>query len=217
MAPPNPYYRTLNLLIHLGWIEPNVRLAEEDIASLLNSQEHAPELAVVQDVFSYETRLWAFAQLLPDDVELWAEWQNYTGKANALLGQPRDEYLRSVMQQSRHYMRLDSEWNWAEIGEFANQTADRTWADNLTTESGYFETVLYIYTHQGLIREHLLDVLNILILDTTETPIAIQNVVDSVVGQVCAYQPAINPHELAELIIDRLRHFLYHGVLEIAS
>lgn len=212
---PNPFYRTTYLLSKLGLFETDQLLTQPEISTLIAAREESPEGVVLSDVFQYETRLLEFNETLPNGTVLWADWENYSRRTNTLLALPPEEYLQKTIGQSPRCVRLDSAWNWAEVSEFAGQTANRDLAQNLTADPSYYETVLYIYVHQGLVREHLLDVLNILILDTLEEPAMMQTVVDSVVEQVCVHQPATNTTELASLIVDRIRHFLYHGVLEL--
>ena len=212
---PNPFYRTAYVLAKLGLCETDKQLTMYEINTLIAARQALPEGVVLADVFQYESRLLEFNQTLPTGQTLSKDWQTYSRQTNTLLALPPEQYRQKTIGQGPRCVRLDSSWDWAEVSEFAGQTANRDWADNLTAEPSYYETILYIFVHQGLVREHLLDVLNILILDVAETPVAMHTVVDSVVEQVCQHQPATNPAELAGVIIDRIRHFLYHGVLDV--
>ncbi|GAB2565845.1 hypothetical protein [Spirosoma areae] len=97
------------------------------------------------------------------------------------------------------------------------QQAGRDLDHNLQTEPSYYETLLYIYPHQGLVREHLLDALNMLILDALEQSASIASVINAVCDQVLAYQSQMNNEELANTVMSRIRHFLYHGVLAVVA
>ena len=216
-APPvNLFYRTQYVL---STIQPLAVSATESNALLtqINALPNENAKSVLLDAFQYEQCRQAFVNALPDTVTLKQDWQRWSAKTNALLSLPVETYHQQLIQRSAYFHRIDSEWNWAEVNEFAGQDADRDFAHNLQVAPAYYETVLYVYLNQGVVREQLLDALNMLILDALEESATIASVIEAVSEQVLVYQPTLDKEELAKTILSRVRHFLYHGVLMVSD
>lgn len=208
------FYRTGYIL---GIINPSLHFGQStpEWTELINQFSEEQPKNVLADAFQYERYRQKFVESLPDPIVFKQHWEHYSEQANALLSLPRDVFSHKVIRQSSYCYRIESEWNWAEVNEFAGQTADRDLAGNLQTEPAYYETLLYVYWHTGIIREQLLDALNILILDALEAPTSIASVMDTVGDQVLAYQSQVDRSQLADTILKRIQHFLYHGILEV--
>ncbi|MBD2705004.1 hypothetical protein IC229_30525 [Spirosoma sp. BT702] len=211
---PSPFYRTEHLLNSLQAFSLFNKSAEE-LEIFIDALPEGQLKVVVTDVFQYECRRQDFSRTLPEPAIFKSHWQHYSQQTNTFLGLPLEVFSRKSIRQSAYCFRIESEWNWAEANEFAGQTADRNLIDNLQTEPAYYETLLYVYPHAGIIREHLLDAINILILDALETTRSIDSVVDGICDQVTDHQSQVDHQQLRDTIINRIRHFLYHGVLEV--
>ncbi|ADB40420.1 DUF6734 family protein [Spirosoma linguale] len=207
-----PFYRT-GYILEQTQPQPLPNLSATELATYVNALPVGPTKTVVQDVFQFESRRQAFITSLPDAATLRRHWQQYSRDTNNLLALPAEEYFQKQIRPGVCSSRIEAEWNWAEANEFASQTADRDLAHNLQTESSYYEIVLCVYLHQGLVREQVLDVLAMLILDAVEAPVCLGSVCD----QVLAHQSEVDKGALAETVLSRIRHFLYHGVLEVVS
>lgn len=211
------FYRTQYILFTLGITNQPNALTNEQLTQLIASLPNAATQIVVQDVVDFEQNRAEFVALLPSLPKRWEHWWAYSRRINSLLSLPVHEYMNAPILPGQHCVRLSSEWNWAEANEFVGQTADRNLADNLIAEPSYFETLLYYYPHQQLVREQLLDILNILILDALEEPLSMSEVISVISEQILAHQPQTNLQELAETVVGRIRYFLYHGVLDVAA
>ncbi|MFD2937752.1 DUF6734 family protein [Spirosoma flavum] len=211
---PRPFYRTLYALQTLGLIQSDSSIAVKDVAKLIENLPDGPHKDRLIDVWQYESSRQAYVQDLPEISANWQKWRYSSNQVNTLLAQPAATYRQAVVRRSDRCVRIESEWNWVEANEFAGQTADRGLYDNLQTEPAYFEVLLYYYPHQKLVREQLLDVLNILVLDTLEEPLSIEKLIESVAAQVLSYQLQANLAELSATLLGQIRHFLYHGILE---
>ncbi|SOD83040.1 DUF6734 family protein [Spirosoma fluviale] len=213
---PSPFYRTAYLLESVQLPNP----IGPSVAALSTHIQALPEnevKSVLEDVYQFEYGRQRFIDALPGSATLTQHWQTYSRQTNTLLALPAEVYHQQSIRLGRYCQRIESDWNWAETNEFAQQTADRDLAHNLHLEPSYHEVVLYIYLHQGIVREQLLDALNMLILDTLEAPASITSVIDGVCDQVAAYQSEVDRAELVDTILSRIRHFLYHGVLEVCE
>lgn len=213
---PNPFYRTQYVLSSLRSF-PRSPLSFDDLSAEINAISDETPKAVLTDGFEYEQRRQAFIDALPDATALKHAWQAWSISANALLSLPFETYYQRVVRLGDYCQRIDSEWNWAEVNEFAGQNADRDFAANLRVAPAYFEAILSVYLHLGVVREQLLDAINILLFDALEEPAAIAVVIENVCEQVRQYQPSANPVELNATILGRIRHFLYQGVLVVCD
>ena len=205
-----PFYRVQALLEALGLPVSNQPF-DQQIAALPDT----PTKAVLTDLLQYETSRQEAMQSLPPPAQRWHNWQTYSRQVNDLLAEPEAVWQQAHIGLHPATVRIESEWDWAEVNEFAGQTAARNGADNLTAEPAYYEVVLLYYPHQDLLREQLLDALNMLLFDALSEPLPIEAVVETLVEQV--YQPQTDIVQLSALVYSRIRHFLYHGALQIVS
>ena len=216
-APPaSPFYRTQYVL---GVVQPSATPATTPHALLtqLNALSNEAIRPVLLDAFQYEQQVREFIAALPNTATLKQDWQRWSATTNALLSLPVEVYRQQRIQRSAYFQRIESEWNWAEVNEFAGQDASRDFAQNLQAAPAYYGTILYVYIHQGVVREQLLDALNILLIDALEEPATIASVIESVSEQVLPYQPTLDKAGLAQTILGRIRHFLYQGVLIVSD
>ena len=212
----NAFYRTHYILHTFHLIDSTRPLSREQLTVLIRALPDDETKQIVSDVFQFESGRQVFVESLPNVNLLWKQWQQYSRQTNDLFSLPAKEYYEHKIKLSSRCIRLDSEWKWAEANEFAGQTTDRDLADNLNIEPAYYEVLLYYYPQQQFVREQLLDALNMLILDALDEPSTIHGITEAVIEQILEYQPQANPQELSDTIFSRIRHFLYHGVLEVA-
>lgn len=212
----NPLYRTqyvLNAVLPISQLP----LITNDLSAQIAALPDENAKAVLTDALQYEQRRQAFINALPDAATLMQDWQRWSLVTNTLLSLPYETYCQQTIRSGHYGQRIESEWNWAEVNEFASQQAGRDFAHNLQVPAAYYETMLYVYIHEDVVREQLLDALNMLILDTLDEPATIGSVMDRVCQQVLAYQPALDGQQLAHTLLGRIRHFLYHGVLVVSD
>ena len=159
----------------------------------------------------------AFVAALPPEDQLLEEWKAYSKMVNETLALPKAVLLKQPIGHSKRSKRIGSEWNWAEINEFAGQDQNRNVLDNLDIAPAYFEVALYVYADQQTVKEHLLDALNMLLLDVFEESKPFGEGIEEVKNQVLEHQPSLNQDELKETLTSRTRFFLYHGLLEFGE
>lgn len=199
----------------------NLITSGKDFVSVLSfyyeSMPECGDKVVLNDVFQYEKERQDFIKDLTDDALFRNRWKEYSQKTNQVLSLTEPNYIQKRVQQSIFCKRISSEWNWAETNEFMDQKEVRNYSDNLKTEPSYYEIVLYVYLHQSTIKEHLLDALNILILDTFETPFAMESAIALILKDIQNFQSNMNISQLKATILERIRFFLYQGVLEFSE
>jgi hypothetical protein len=195
------YKRTFLVANAIGLTITN---AENDIKNSQNQQ--------LNDVFGYEKAIKQNAELVSK-----INWKVYSTAVNYLLSRPKEEYLSTKVKQSEFCFRIISEWDWSEINEFLGQGTHKNLLDNLEIEPTYFEVVLYHYKHLNIIREHLLDAWNIMILDESEQEISINALIANIWNQVCAYQVISQKEVIEQLLLERIKFFLYQGILKIEN
>ena len=195
------YKRTFLVADAIGLTITN---AENDIRNSQNQQ--------LNDVFGYEKAIKQNAELVSK-----INWKVYSTAVNDLLSRPKEEYLSTKVKQSEFCFRIISEWDWSEINEFLGQGTHKNLLDNFEIEPTYFEVVLYHYKHLDIIREHLLDAWNIMILDESEQEISINALIANIWNQVCAYQVISQKEVIEQLLLERIKFFLYQGILKIEN
>ena len=212
----SPFYRTQYVL---SVVQPSAIPATEPdvLLTQLNTLSDEAVRPVLLDAFQYEEQRQALIGALPGAATLMQDWQRWSATTNALLSLPVETYSQQIIQRSAYFQRIESEWNWAEVNEFAGQDASRDFAQNVQAPPAYYETILYVYMNVGVVREQLLDALNMLLIDALEEPATIASVIESVSEQVLPYQPTLDKVGLAQTILGRIRHFLYHGVLVVSD
>ncbi|MFN4147026.1 MAG: DUF6734 family protein [Runella sp.] len=168
--------------------------------------------AVREDLALYEQEKQYWIDNLPPLPKLWEHWRGLSQQVNALLMLPEQEMRQQVIGQGRYCKRLVSEWNWVEANEFVGQT---DYAANATAPSGYYEVILYLYLHEGVVKEQKLDIVGILLLDTFEEAQPIEAGIEAVWQQIIPHQPTAQETSFKGYLLSRLRFYLYQGVLEI--
>jgi hypothetical protein len=163
----------------------------------------------LNDVFDYENTKSKSIKYLKK-----INWDVYSNVVNKVLSQPKENYLRAKIKQSEFCFRIVSEWDWSENNEFSGQGANKNLLANLETDPAYFEVVLYHYKHLDIIREHLLDAWSITILDESEYKISINELVSTIWTQVSIYQPISEKENIEKMLIERIKLFLYQGILQ---
>lgn len=169
---------------------------------------------IYDDVANYEQEKKEWVESLPPINALWERWQRYSKEANERLALTEPLLLAQTLQHSVLSKRLVSEWNWVETNEFAGQNKIPNYIENLQLSPAYYEVVLYIYLHQGVVKEQLLDAVGILLLDAFEVPRPFGEGLDDVWEQISAYQPQAEKNLLKETLMSRVRFYLYQGILE---
>lgn len=192
-------------------------LAKQELDGLLCKIKNPNQKLIIEDAFIYESSIEKYRTQLLNDHTFEKDWKVYSINVNSFLSLPENVYLQRRIKQSNRCFRIDSSWDWSEKNEFYGQNQPRDLVDNLKCQPAYYEVVLYRYLHQDIIREHRLDVINILVLDELEEPQLIATLVESVGRQLHSLQPQLNVIQLEKTILDRVRHFLYMGIIEIAD
>lgn len=217
---PDFFYRTKEVLqtVASDFILPT---SSQDFISTLGlyyeSMPESTEKAVLNDVFQFETEKQDFIVDLPDETLFRKRWQKYSQKVNQTLSVEESSFVQRKVKQSNFCKRIWSEWNWAETNEFMNQKEFRNYSDNLKSKPSYYEVVLYIYLHQGTVKEHLLDAFNMLLLDIFEESMTMEQGIEWVLDEIKNFQPNANEVQIKATILERVRFFLYQGVLEFSE
>jgi len=110
---------------------------------------------------------------------------------------------------------IETAWNWAETNEFAMQKHGFDYLSNINKESAYFKVVLMLCVEQSTVVEMLLDVVNIMLFETTFEKQKIKDVIYQVISQVKTYIPDKTDAELSNILISKISYFLYHHVLRL--
>jgi len=195
------YERTLCMANAIGLEMSNI---ENDIGNNQNQQ--------LNDVFAYEKAIKQKTELLPK-----INWEAYSKASNNLLSLPKEKYLSAKIKQSEYCFRIVSEWDWSEINEFLGQDKEKQILQNLEEDPSYFEVILYHYKQLGIIREHLLDAWSMMILDEAENTLTINEIMANIWTQVSDYQPVSEKYNLERLLLERIKFFLYQGILEVVN
>jgi hypothetical protein len=195
------YERTLCVANAIGLEMSNI---ENDIGNNKNQQ--------LNDVFAYEKAIKQKTELLPK-----INWEAYSKASNNLLSLPKEKYLSAKIKQSEYCFRIVSEWDWSEINEFLGQDKEKQILQNLEEDPSYFEVILYHYKQLGIIREHLLDAWSMMILDEAENTLTINEIMANIWTQVSDYQPVSEKYNLERLLLERIKFFLYQGIIEVVN
>ncbi len=170
-----------------------------------------------EDIAQYEQQKQEWIETLPPLAALRAHWQIHSQQINAALSEPDEVLLQKTVQHHLFTKRLCSEWNWAEANEFVGQEKAPETAFDATIEATYYEVVLYVYLHQNIIKEQLLDTVGILLLDAFEKPQPFGAGMEAVWQQIKSHQPKAHEAQTKQLLASHLRFFLYQGALAFAS
>ena len=169
---------------------------------------------VMADVVQYEQEKKAWIESLPPVAELWRHWRVYSVQVNALLSQPDQLLAQQSIRHSSYLKRLCSEWNWAEINEFVSQDREANWSANANQTAAYYEVGLYLYLHEGVVKEQLLDAVGILLLDNFEEAQPLGTGIEAVWQQIKTHQPTAEERAFKVSLMSQVRFYLYQGVLE---
>lgn len=174
---------------------------------------HTPTEVMV-DIAQYEQEKQEWIAQLPPVAVLWERWRTYSVQVNALLSLLDKQLIQKPLQQSSYLKRLCSEWNWVEANEFWGQEQQPNYTANATLPAAYHEVVLYVYLHERVVKEQLLDIVGILLLDTFEEVQPLGIGIEAVWQQIKTHQPTANEREFKASLMSRVRFYLYQGVLE---
>jgi hypothetical protein len=172
-------------------------------------------IELLEDVRQYEQEKQAWIEALPSTAALRTQWQVRGQSVDAFLSQSDIQIAPQPLQHSQYAKRLSSEWNWAEVNEFMGQNREVDWSANITLPAAYYEVLLYVYWQEGVVKEHLLDAVGMMLLDTFETAQPWTEGIEAVWRQIVQHQPQANEHAIKEVLASRLRFYLYQGVLEV--
>jgi hypothetical protein len=170
-------------------------------------------VAMREDITQYEQQKQEWIETLPPLAALRAHWQAHSQQTNAALSQPDEVLFQKTVQHHLFTKRLCSEWNWAEANELVGQEKASETVLNTTTEAAYYEVVLYVYLHQNIVKEQLLDTVGMLLLDTFEKPQPFGAGMEAVWQQIKSHQSNAHEAQTKQLLTSRLRFFLYQGAL----
>lgn len=168
---------------------------------------------LLQDARDFEQGKKEFSESLPDAEALWADWRDCSKHVNELLSLSRSQYGQFPVQYGSYCTRVETEWNWAVQAEFAEQKEPNDFEANRNKEPAYYETLLYVAPHLGVVREQILDGLSILLLDNAEEANSYAELAASTISLILQHQPQADQSLLEQRVEDRLRYFLYLGVL----
>ncbi len=152
---------------------------------------------------------------MPDPTDLLNQWKESSARVNDLLLSGRVCYQETTMEFGPNCMRHGASWNWAEAGEFRALSEAGSFAGNQKLAPAYYETLFYYAPHLGRVREQPLDVLSILLLDEVEEGGTWESIVSQTILTILEFQPQVDKPELSARIEERLRYFLYLGILKI--
>lgn len=167
------------------------------------------------DAYEYEKARMEFEKLLPDPTTLLDQWRESLARVNSMLLSGRAYYQETTLEFGPNCMRHGSSWNWAEAGEFRGLSEAGSFVENQKRAPAYYETLFYYAPHLGRVREQPLDVLSILLLDEVEEGGTWESIVSQTILAILEYQPQVDRPELSARIEERLRYFLYLGILKI--
>ncbi len=210
--PPDGFARTREALRVLSLPETATLNSEQASLDTLATESGNDCLL---DAYEYEKARKGFEMQLVGHTTLLDQWQGNAARVNALLLSSRASYQETTLDFGPNCMRHGSSWNWAEAGEFRGLSEAGSFAENQMLAPAYYETLFYYAPHLRCVREQPLDVLSILLLDEVEEGGSWVNVLHQTTQSVVEYQPQVDRQELSARIEDRLRYFLYLGIVKI--
>ena len=212
------FYRTKLILYLFPELEFSNQLSSVELfIQFLNSIPETKNKRIVVDVFSYELAKQEFINKFNNTGHLINIWKKSSISVNSLLKDSFDNNKTKSIKLSKYCIRHESEWNWNEFSEFANQAPTRKYSDNLKLDPYYYETLFFISLSNGITREYFLDTLAILILDEIETTNNFLSLIDEVCNSIINFQHDIDQTLLKQSIADRIRFFLFQGIFEVAE
>lgn len=170
---------------------------------------------LIEDIIQFEKEKNEFIESISDKKEFLKWWKTHSIQVNSALKlEPKEVFLKNI-RHSNFSKRIVSEWNWSEANEFSTQSMIDHLSINTFLPPTYFETLLYVYPHQSIIKEQVLDVFGILILDNIDFPIPLGEVINIVWNQIKHAQVEGTNNSLTkEDIFNRICFYLYQGILE---
>jgi hypothetical protein len=215
------FYRTQFVLeawagVVLQSTNETIRAFIDRLDSLIDSLPESKAKNLIQEVASFELEKYEFVQSLPDFQVLKAHFQEESNKINQALNLPIEAILDTEIVLSPFAKLIATEWNWAEKNEFALQRHGFDYLANLHQENAYYKVALLICIEQTTLQEMLLDVVSSLLLEALEEKQTMRMVINQVVSQVKNHLPNMTEAQLADLLLDKVRYFLYHHVLQLA-
>jgi len=188
----------------------------ERLDSLIDSLLESKAKELVQEVASFELEKYEFRQSLPTYQELKPHFQKKVVQVNQVLSLPIEAILDTEIVLSPFAKLITTEWNWVEKNEFALQRHGFDYLANLHQDNAYYKVALLICIEQTTLQEMLLDVVSSLLLEALEEKQTMRMVINQVVSQVKNHLPNMTEAQLADLLLDKVRYFLYHHVLQLA-
>jgi hypothetical protein len=211
--PPNGFERTREAL--------RVALSLPEATTLDSEQANLDSLATesgndcLLDAYEYEKARMEFEKQLPDHMTMLDQWKESSARVNDLLLSGLVCYQETTLEFGPGCMRHGSSWNWAEAGEFRALSEAGSFVENQKLAPAYYETLFYYTPHLGRLREQPLDALSILLLDEVEEGSTWKSIVRQTTQSILEYQPHVDRQELSARIEERLRYFLYLGIVKI--
>jgi hypothetical protein len=213
------FHRTIELLGRFGRgpeTEDTNDITERKISESVQQTTLKKQKELLRDLFGFEKAKWKFFQSIDGVFNFNMDWRAWSRKCNLLLAQHQSVYDEALICLSRLCIRLPCKWNWAETNEFSSQTAREAFDTNIDEAPGYFEVLVYYSHNLGHLREQVLDYVNILIFDELVSPVRIRDIKDHVVNFLREMGICENQQDVHTLVDQRIRHFLYIGVIQFA-
>ncbi|GAB4111816.1 MAG: hypothetical protein OHK0057_37490 [Thermoflexibacter sp.] len=215
------FYRTKFVLE--SWV--GLEVAQENGESLMDFIdridaliEELPESTaknLIQEVASFEFEKYDFLISLPPTEELKTYFKAESIKANQAMSLPLEVLLSQEITLSPFAKFIETEWNWVEANEFAMQKHGIDYLSNLKKESAYYKVALIICIEQDIVREQLLDMVNILLFETLEGRQKIETVIKNVFNQITNHLSDKTEAEINQILLGKISYFLYHHILQL--
>jgi len=217
------FYRTSLLLNQYGInINQVLKNSKEDaekmeisIKDALSQVSNLNHHEVILDAFEFELSKGQFIGNLPSIYELTTYHNQHLRKLNEFLKMSINLWNKLFVRKAKYYHIIESGWNWVENNEFHRNSNLNVYLDNLNMEISYYGVILYLYLDQKVIKEHLLDTLSILILDSIDGKVVIETLSESIIAIFEQHNSTYTPNELNLMIQNRLISLLYKGALII--
>jgi hypothetical protein len=89
--------------------------------------------------------------------------------------------------------------------------------DNWGKEEAYFEVLLLNLPHIGIVREFLLDPLNMIILEVLEQPLLLSAAINTIKTQMTVYGFKEHSQQITQNILERIFFFTSFGIINVCS
>jgi hypothetical protein len=211
--PPDDFARTREALKQVTSL-PEATTLDSEQANLDSLATESGNDCLL-DAYEYEKARMEFEKQLPDHMTMLDQWKESSARVNDLLLSGLVCYQETTLEFGPGCMRHGSSWNWAEAGEFRALSEAGSFVENQKLAPAYYETLFYYTPHLGRVREQPLDVLSILLLDEIEEGGSWEYIVRQTIQTIAEHQPNIDTQELSARVEERLRYFLYLGILKI--